>query len=606
MQVDRKYAFLLLVTSLDGRIATKTVLVTPAFTGSPEVSIVSLNDQFNAGSKVVLEGFLTASTTVTSVWNVYTSLGELVPFEALTPTFKKFSASEASSQLTFPLSVGAGSFVGGRTYTFRLTTYSTEETTKSTFSELVMTVNGPPTGGYASVFPSTGDALVTKFYISSPGWTTDSANFPLSYSFAYTTSEVTPFLTLSTSSPKAYSLTTLPAGLDNLKNVLTVQGEVMDVFFASVAATATTTVYYNPAANISKITTDTLETAFLSSDVNLVYQTVNNVATTINIVNCSSAPNCLLLNRGFCVKTAGTCGSCFTGYNGIIGDSNTKCLNATSSPSLAAAVGASCLSDSQCRYGLCTNNVCTAPKLLCPSSVVGTVCSGRGACTYSDPSGNTLPSCTVSDTSCSAACACFTGYGGRDCSLDTSDMASRDTVRSDLCDAIIAASKVQDKSSALLASQASSLLSSYSSHEVLSDSAKTACSKALKSVASLSRQGYLAGTSENPQILIDLVSEFVMTSTASQRRQLSQSGVSYLTSAVRYYYYFFSSSIPSFPLPFHPSLPRTLLHAPPSPALPRFVFLVRRPLHCPKSCTQCQTNLIGHALPLHTMQCNFI
>jgi hypothetical protein len=115
--------------------------------------------------------------------------------------------------------------------------------------------------------------------------------------------------------------------------------------------------------------------------------------------------------------------------------------------------------------------------------------------------------------------------------------------RSDLCDAIVTASKVQDKSSALLVSQASSLLSSYSSHEVISDSAKAACSRALRSVALLSREGYLAGSSENSQVLINLLSEFVMTSTTSQRRQLSQSRVSSLTSAVSDYL------IHSYPLP---------------------------------------------------------
>ena len=284
MLADKKYSFLLLITSLDGRYASKTVTVTPALAGSPEVSIISLIDQFNAGSKVVLEGLVTARTSVTSVWNVYTFLGEVVPFEALTPTTQKFTASEASSLVSFPLSVGAGSFVGGRSYTFRLTTYSTEATTKSTFSELVMTVNGPPTGGYASVSPRNGDALVTKFFISCPGWTADSANFPLSYSYAYTTSDITPFLTLSTSSPKAYSISTLPAGLSNRKNVVTVQGGVMDIFSASVTAVASTTVYWNPSANISQITTSSLAAAFLSSDINLVYQTVNNVSTSTSSV----------------------------------------------------------------------------------------------------------------------------------------------------------------------------------------------------------------------------------------------------------------------------------------------------------------------------------
>lgn len=292
MQVDRKYAFLLLISSVDGRFATKTVTVTPATAASPEVSVISLINQFNAGSKVILEGYLSSSSSATAVWNVYTTLGELVPFEALTPTTQIFTAAESSSQLSIPLSVAAGSFVGGRSYTFRLTTFSTADTAKSTFSELVITANGPPTGGYAAASPNSGDALVTKFFLSCPGWTTDSANFPLSYSYAYTTSDVTPFLTLSTHSPKAYSFTTLPAGLTTLKNVVTVQGGVMDIFSASVTAVTSTTVYWNPSANISQITKSSLQSAFLASDINLVYQTVNNVSTSTFSVHYSYTHAC--------------------------------------------------------------------------------------------------------------------------------------------------------------------------------------------------------------------------------------------------------------------------------------------------------------------------
>ena len=61
---------------------------------------------------------------------------------------------------------------------------------------------------------------------------------------------------------------------------------------------------------------------------------------------------------------------------GIIGDSNTKCLNppsALSSVQIAVfgELGAKCNSDDECMYGKCTENECVAPPLLCPTNLFG-------------------------------------------------------------------------------------------------------------------------------------------------------------------------------------------------------------------------------------------
>lgn len=289
MSADSKYAFLMTVTSLDGRTATKAVSVTPAVAGSPEVFVTSSVTKFNVGSKLVIGGHVSSSSSVTSVWSVYTALGELVPFEALTPTAKSFSPLDVSSPFIFPLSVDTSSFVGGRSYTFRLTAYSEQDPGKSTFSELVMTVNAPPTGGHASASPSTGDALVTKFYISSPGYTTDVSNYPLSYSFAYRITTTSPYLALAASDTKAFSISTLPAGLSTFNNSVTIKGDVADVFLTSVSSTTSVTVLFNPAVNVSEILSSTLTNAFSSSDMNLVFQTVNNVSQPFNIDDAADA-----------------------------------------------------------------------------------------------------------------------------------------------------------------------------------------------------------------------------------------------------------------------------------------------------------------------------
>ena len=59
----------------------------------------------------------------------------------------------------------------------------------------------------------------------------------------------------------------------------------------------------------------------------------------------------------------------------------------------------------------------------------GTVCSGKGTCRYSDPSGNRLYNCTILDVTCTASCVCNSGLGGSDCSMNTVSLTARDSVR---------------------------------------------------------------------------------------------------------------------------------------------------------------------------------
>jgi hypothetical protein len=147
----------------------------------------------------------------------------------------------------------------------------------------------------------------------------------------------------------------------------------------------------------------------------------------------------------------------------MFGDSNSLCVNLTARHEVGAGnlVDASCKTNSNCLYGLCTLGVCEAPPLTCPSSVAGTarqssvttltplmwlfssthlpipsfsyskgtVCSGNGVCTYRDPSWNTLKTCSMLDHFCSATCVCSGDFGGDDCSLTAADLASRDAVR---------------------------------------------------------------------------------------------------------------------------------------------------------------------------------
>ena len=55
------------------------------------------------------------------------------------------------------------------------------------------------------------------------------------------------------------------------------------------------------------------------------------------------------------------------GTLGIIGDSNVRCRNISSRADTAGLVGSSCNVGSDCLYGECTSNVCSAPLRQCPS-----------------------------------------------------------------------------------------------------------------------------------------------------------------------------------------------------------------------------------------------
>ena len=82
--------------------------------------------------------------------------------------------------------------------------------------------------------------------------------------------------------------------------------------------------------------------------------------------------------------------------------------------------------------------------------------------------------------------------------------------RTQLCRGIVTAAGKQDRSFALLNTLITSLLISFSSFEVVHSSGKAICSAALLKAASLSRMGYLEGSSDTAQLLIDLVSEYTV------------------------------------------------------------------------------------------------
>jgi hypothetical protein len=225
--------------------------------------------------------------------------------------------------------------------------------------------------------------------------------------------------------------------------------------------------------------------------------------------------------------TGATCGSCFEYYLGVVGDSNTLCNS--NSTIIVGADGTACSKNSDCQYDYCVSGKCLAPDLACPTNDPDLICSGHGTCTYSDLSGAVRSSCSIFDTSCTVACSCGNGYGGLECSLSQVEFAAVESVRTELCAALVSASKLQDESSSLLATLVGSLLSSFSPYEVVSMKGVSICATALTVLTSLASKGYLNGDIKTSQSLAAVISLYT-TTTATTTRRLSGSNTSASTS----------------------------------------------------------------------------
>ena len=277
MSLGVSYSFTVLVSSPDGRTDTAIVAVNPTLVG-PQPSIIISSNHFNPTSKLVINGYVHATYAVSSNWTVFTDHGTQVLITSLTPQSRSFSTSDALSNVNYPLSVGPGVFIGGNTYTFRLTAHPSNSALDVTYAEIVLEANAAPTSGFVVAFPNNGSALVTEFLLSSPGWTADAENFPLSYSFSYSLSAASPSLTIAASSLRAFTMSTLPAGLLSQNNSITVQTQVTDIYFSF--STAVTPVHVTSKANIDipSILDTSLKNAFALGNVDRVIQTVNNVS----------------------------------------------------------------------------------------------------------------------------------------------------------------------------------------------------------------------------------------------------------------------------------------------------------------------------------------
>jgi hypothetical protein len=124
----------------------------------PSIGVSLSKAKYNIGDTVFISGSI---KTFSSIWANWTSSDMSLSEVALTPTYSLLGVGSKS----FPLALSTGTLAPGKSYTLTLSAgYLLSNL--SSFSQVVVIMNSPPTGGTISVTPTIGTALQTMFSIS--------------------------------------------------------------------------------------------------------------------------------------------------------------------------------------------------------------------------------------------------------------------------------------------------------------------------------------------------------------------------------------------------------------------------------------------------------
>jgi hypothetical protein len=518
MSLDQTYQFSLVVSSPDGRYDSVSLAVVGVASGLPTVT---MNTQYSSpykyfmslnGSKLVLFGSVGGNVAVVASWSVTFSGQPIALTGLLTEPSRTFSAAEADG-ISFPMSIAPYALASNRQYTFTLSSCLVASLSQCSYASLDVFIAGSPSHGYVTVSPATGTALSTSFQVSSNGWVDTAEAFPLLYSFQYQATTYGPFMQIRSPFYSPYTFTQLPQGSQKNAYSITLIGIVTSSFGAAANATTAVTVaaVMSPSySNYSKVLTLARTSFGQTQQSDAIMLVVNNVASVLTSVDCSSAPNCSRFHRDECESVAHTCGSCLAGYSGVVGPWNGQCWSADAG---VRGIGGQCSENSDCIHGYCdiVRATCQYPAKQCASNS-SDVCSGHGQCNYMDGSGTEISgSCLINNPLCTAQCACYDGYGGRDCSKTLEEIVELESLRTTLCLALNETMTKQSCSPALTDSLVSSLLLSYSVSNTYNETSHSVCGTVLTYISGLADNGYFSGVRTSTlQDLTTFLSSFVV------------------------------------------------------------------------------------------------
>ena len=434
---SRALQFSLTAKNLKG--VSNTAVTTITMDNDANIPVVSLSPvaaKYDASKKIIVTGLIFAERAATLSWSLQAELGMGANEIFLTPVDEGIPAGV----VLFQQAISRGLLTPGMSYSLRLAASYTDVLSESSFADIELVMNEPPTGGELLVTPSEGTELLTEFLLLTYSWEDDVADLPLSYSLHYYTLVTSPTKLLKASGPEMSTTTLLRAGLASQSFTVTCSATARDRFGAAASATYDAQVTGSELSNaeLSIQLNTLLNVAAVEENPEAASQVLSAVAGIINAVNCTSAVStyCDSLSRNPCSTTAGTCGSCKAGFSGVEGDANLICVL-----DLAAlrSVGEACTQDEDCTSTFCDFGLCVDPPKQCPNS-----CSGRGECIATNYTGSYISNCTVSNPYCSVDCLCNEGWFGAACGLSAADFDQYVEMRGTMCSELFALSVSQD------------------------------------------------------------------------------------------------------------------------------------------------------------------
>lgn len=206
---------------------------------------------------------------------------------------------------------------------------------------------------------------------------------------------------------------------------------------------------------------------------------IDALGSSLNTVDCQSAPDCRDLRRLNCSTTTNTCGSCLPAYAvGIHGHSNSQCLATDGSLRMFEMFRES----KECPGG----------------------CSGRGTCVHTNWYGDVIDSCDPMDTSCRAICNCSPGFFSADCSRNGTEMNTSLVLREASCNSSYNALALDDITSSSLKNYALSVIRLIGDTTQVTDIGYRLCSSLLFDI--VEQKPELAVADENLGVVIEAIS----------------------------------------------------------------------------------------------------
>lgn len=438
--------------------ATATLFVLPYQPAAVEINTPQPTLlHIDATRKVVISGSVEATFACNATWAIDDPSIQLAS-AALTPVTLSLPSGAATTKLY--LAIAPNALPINSVFLFTLTCGL------STADIFVLT-NHPPVPGVFSVTPPSGQAFVTPFSFSASIWS--AMNMPISYQFGYL-SISGEFLSLQQKSELSFATSLLPAGNSAANYAIQCQLRVFDSFSTLTTASRSIAVeLVDAAANVGSALAN-LKLGGLNS--NFIMTSLAMLGSVLNQpMDCTHAPNCMLLNRTQCTMLPNTCGPCVAGFVGNTGSGNDPCIPSTAAATAATGRGVGqCSTTAQCGvFETCILGICVAASKSCDA---GCSLGGHGSCAFtSSQTGDIVKNCLIVDLSCEATCVCSSGYFGPICNTTAIEIQKQQELRTAALEGLSSLTSKQNPTSENIKNWGSNLIAFASNPYEMSSAA---------------------------------------------------------------------------------------------------------------------------------------